>query len=225
MKKNERLITHSFLGSALIALLTVGSLACSDAKAMAKRNPQLEPYPTPPLVVEPDDPEQQGFELGHRNGTLMVERLRERTVGLSGCSALDDFQRGLLAVSRTIRPPQASIGEPNGTDLGRGYFRGYLEATRIAIHDSRQGCHALTYDSGVFSGELYGTLLCQITKVDLSILSHLELVPLYPGWTGGTSEVISQCHTQAQVVLSQCGTDLSNVQSQVELIVQNSCHD
>lgn len=220
MKKHLTLISHSLLGSLLIA----GSLACSDAKAMAKRNPQLEPTPVPTQIVEQNDRYQQGFELGHRNGTLMAERLRERTVGLSGCSALDDYQRGLLAVSRTIRPP-ASLGEPNGTDLGRGYFRGYLEATRAAIHDSRQGCNALIYDSGVFPGELFGALLCQVTKVDLSILSSLELVPLYEGWTGGASEVITQCHDSAQLVISQCGTDTSSVQSQLELIVQLSCKD
>lgn len=217
-----RNLTLSTLGLLLVA----GSLACGDAKAMAKRpTPQTEPVPVPTVVVT-SERYQQGLALGERNGTLLAERLRERTVGLSGCSAIDDLQRGLLAVSRTVRPPVTEPLEPReSSELARGYFRGYTDAIRKAIHETRDTCSFLAYDSGDFAGELYGSLLCQVTKVDVSILSELELVPLYQGWTGGVSQVISQCHEKASITIERCGTDISSLQSQLELLVQTSCHD
>ncbi len=207
-------------------------LGCSNASAMAKKPipQQNEPIPTlsPGPVEGPpstsSDPYKEGLELGHRNGALIVQRLKDKTIGLQGCEALGELENALIKVSRSIKPPSVG-GQTPDKQLGRGFYHGYLTEVKEAIRETRQGCNAVSFQDGLLPGELAGTVLCQISHISLDVLTEVEASPLYSGWSGGTPELVEQCQTSAQLVLKSCGTDLASIEETVQILIQLSCRD
>lgn len=140
-----------------------------------------------------------GYGFGQRNGSIMVERLRHRTVDLQGCRAVGQLEQALVRVVRTVRPPA------EGQAYTRGYFRGYLDALRQGIRETREDCHVRHYDKGIFAGSLYGALLCQIHEVSAEAAASLEVEPLYAGWSGDSDTVLQQCRVAASAAVQECG--------------------
>ena len=157
---------------------------------------------------------EQGVELGLRNGGLIVERLKLRTVGTQGCEALPELQGALLAVTRSIRPPRDS-----GDSLVAGFYTGYLRAARAGIREARAGCDQLTFDSGGFAGSLYGILFCQVSTVSTEALGTLQTEALYEGWTGGASDRTAECEEALAAATATCGLE------QIEPLATLSCSD
>ena len=144
-----------------------------------------------------------GYGLGQRNGTLIAQRLFERTVKLKGCSQLDAYQAGLLNVNRSVRPP--NLNGQTDQNLVRGFFKGYLDSVRKAIQTSRSGCKKVKFDNGAFPGQFYGSLLCQAVRVNVDLVQALEVVPLYNGWSGGFIDRSRECETAGTIEIRTCG--------------------
>jgi hypothetical protein len=81
----------------------------------------------------------------------------------------------------------------------------------------------LPYRDGGFAGNLYGSLLCQVTKVSVNVITDLQIESLYQGWSGGSAQVIDECRTAATVTLEQCG--VSTLSQALQLTVETSCSD
>ncbi len=207
------------LRSALFSLMVAsGVMACGNAQAMAKKQTQSAPQATAsdhtPVIAD----HQQGYELGHRNGTLISQRLKNATLGVDGCSALTRYQKGLTQVARKIRAPQGVVA--------KHFFRGYLDAVRASIQESRKGCDAVLFEDGEFAGEFYGSLLCSVASSGFENYLALESAPLYANWANGSAAVRDQCVAQAKLTLSSCETSLDEeVASATELHVNVSCAD
>lgn len=215
-----------------ISILLSGMLflGCSNAVAMGKKPVPSDPDPTPVTVPGPSeepstssDPYKEGLEIGHRNGGLIVQRLKAKTIGLKGCSALGELEDALIKVSQSIQAPLRD-GHPD-KELARGFYRGYQAEVKEAIRESRHGCHAVSFPSGSVPGELAGAVLCQVSRISVDLLSEVEVEPLHEGWSGGIPEVIDECHASAELVLKTCGTDLSSLSQEVELLINLSCSD
>lgn len=160
----------------------------------------------------------EGYELGKRNGGIIVDRLRTRTVGVEGCAGVHKLQEGLIAVTRSIRPPQNSDDR-----MVRGFFRGYLDAVREGVAEARTGCRVRRFTDGLFAGTLYGNLLCQVSTVSVVVATELEVQSLYGGWSGGSADVLKECRTAAEVVLRDCGSN--DLTSLLSVNVEQSCSD
>ena len=162
----------------------------------------------------------QGYGIGQRNGGLMVKRLQAKTVDTQGCSAIDDLQKALLSVSKKIRAPATK-----DNDIARGFFRGYLDSIRTALQKTREGCNSLTYERGDFAGELYGSLLCQLSKVSVEAAINFEAVSLFDGWSGGSLETEQECNLTAIITLESCAVKSADLSSQLEVQINTSCSD
>jgi len=193
---------------ALSLLVLVGVVVCNSASAMP---------PLPPLSTTPND-FGKGYRLGQRNGTILVDRLKQRTVDTHGCVAISDLESALLQVTRSVQSPV-----PGSTRLIGGFYQGYLDSIRNAIQEVRRDCDALSYSSGEFAGDLYGSLVCQVVSVNVFAVSHLELLPLYEGWSGGSSEVLSSCRSSIEATLTACAGDTSTIS--VEVAADAACSD
>lgn len=198
------------------------SLACADSSAMGRHEP-TQPAPEPaPVVTSIPPAHQQGYTVGQRNGSLIVERLKARTIESQGCQALGDLEQALLKVTRTVRPPAQNAGDRG---FSQGFFRGYLDAVRDGLHEARLLCSQASFVDGELPGSLYGTLVCQVGIVDIGLLSDLELPNLYNGWSGGSQEVQSECSSAASIILSDCQTDLGEAIDQVQILIGSVCSD
>lgn len=189
------------------AILATLSIACSDASALA-------PAPLPAGIEA--GTEAQGRALGRRNGDIIVGRLRDRTVGTQGCAAIDQLETALVSVTRNVRRP---VG---GDDLARGFYRGYLDSVRDGIRDARASCGSFGHSSGVFAGQLYGALLCEVSKVSVDLATSFETDWLYDGWSGQSIQVLQECRASAELTLRDCGGDVADLLS---LSVERSCSD
>lgn len=104
-----------------LLLIMMGlNLGCGDAKAMAKKLPEVS------------DRYLEGLELGTRNGERMIEQIKRATIGIEGCEGQADFDKAVIAVIRSIRPPKGEAGED--LDFPRGYFNGYSTVFQRALH-------------------------------------------------------------------------------------------
>jgi hypothetical protein len=206
--------------AATLALTALGGVGCNDAVAMGRAAPAA---PVDEPIADRLDPGpaagtfEQGYELGRRNGQIISQRLRERTVETEGCRAIPRLQEALLKVTRTVRPPAHSQDA-----LVRGFFRGYLDSVRKAIRDARNGCGVRQHTDGIFAGSLYGALLCQVSTISLEAVTTLEVESLYAGWAGSSDEIISECRTAATVTLKECDDRLPELLS---ASVETSCLD
>lgn len=161
---------------------------------------------------------QQGYSLGQRNGSILVNRLKQVTIGQSGCAAVGDLENALIEVAKNIQAPVS-----NDEALVQGFFKGYLDSIRDAVKETRQSCDLGGYESGAFAGQLYGNLVCSMISVDISIVSGLDLEPLYTGWSGGSDQVIAGCETELSLKVQQC-SDIQTVDT-ISLTIQQSCND
>lgn len=226
----------------LTPLLLVSAVACSDATAMGKAQnssgsgaaggglPALNTANGNALSA---GSYQDGLILGHRNGEIIVGRLRAGTIGVRGCSALPKLEQALIKVVQNITAPQG------GDQLVRGFFKGYLDSVRDAIHQTRWTCQASTFDNGEWAGIFYGTLLCKLSVISIDMAQSLEMEPLYEGWSGSSSDVKHECRTAANVTLKSCklssGSPLLPIESEenetidlsqiLNVAVQTSCSD
>ena len=205
-----------FGGTAAVAALATLSIACSDASALAPA-PARAGLPVVTDNGEVDTGTQaQGYALGRRNGDIIVGRLQDRTVGTRGCSAIPQLETALVSVIRNVRRPHGN------DDMARGFYRGYLDAVREGVRDARTICHTRPHSSGAFAGELYGALLCEVSKVSVDLATSIEIDWLYDGWSGSSTEVIQECRTSATVTLRSCDGDVADLLS---LAVERSCSD
>ncbi|MGZ3697566.1 MAG: hypothetical protein ACXWP5_05635 [Bdellovibrionota bacterium] len=238
-------------GATLLMLAALGGMACNDASAMSRGKTAsvpampviVDPGPspeetsvpdlgqTPPVVVVEPQPvavppvvvpvpesgtQSDGYALGLKNGAVLVDRLKQRTVDEKGCSAIGDLQQALLAVSKSIRPP-ANLKDK----VVRGFYRGYLDAIRDAIRDARAGCGVSALDDGSFAGSLYGEVICQVDATGSDGLGGLKLEPLYSGWSGGSSDIQSECQASLELALNACANGASEISS----LVSEGCSD
>jgi len=196
------------------------SIVVVDGPAPAQVVVAPSPVTTAPLAGVGDlNPEDygQGYAIGQRNGGILVDRLIRATVGTElGCSALGDLRRALLKVTKKVSAPA------NGSAaLTLGFFRGYLDALRKGIQQTQAGCGSFAIDDGAFAGELYGNVICSVTSLSLELASQLELVPLYDGWSGESTDVLASCSTQLELTVREC-TGLDDL-SLLGLQIQKSC--
>lgn len=222
--------------SVTLMVMSASLAGCSDAAAMGKLRKKTATAPAP--AVERVDAEavisapvltedtvgtwEQGYELGHTNGLTNVNRLKQRTIDAEGCSAVGKLERALVAVSRKVKPPVArSEGD---VELTRGFFKGYVDAVREAIHETRQGCGALVHDDGALVGSLFGAVICSVSSVDVELVTSIEIGSLYDGWSGGSTETVWSCRTSVNTIVKQCvGEGLST--STIEVLSEQSCWD
>jgi hypothetical protein len=196
-------------------LLIATGLISNCADAMARK--PLPDANVSPVTTETGD-RARGYQLGQRNGSLMVSRLRQRTVDAQGCAAVQDLESALVQVTRAIRPPVRSTDAVVG-----GFYQGYLDAVHTGVHEVRTECEALVYESGEFAGSLLGSVVCQVISVDAQALSTLEATPLYAGWSGGEAEVVASCHASVQATITACAGPEAG--TEIELIVRSGCKD
>ncbi len=161
---------------------------------------------------------EQGLEIGRRNGDLIAQRLTDRTVGTEGCTGIGKLERGLLAVTRSIRPP-ASASDA----LVRGFYRGYLNSVREAIRSTRRGCDLSRLDRGDVVGEIYGSLLCQVASLSVEAVTRFEVESLYAGWAT-TADVVAECRTSVAVTVRNCGGNDALIDS-LSVTIHQSCAD
>jgi|GEM_PF-6747822 len=167
---------------------------------------------------------QQGYELGKRNGEIISDRLKDRTVGVDGCAGIPKLQDALVSVTKTVRPPVISADDPAANDaVVRGFYQGYIDAVRENIRETRQICDRSAFNSGDFAGNLYGSVLCQVTKVSVETAMALELDALYGGWSGGSDDVVSECRTAAEIIIKDCGGN--SLSHKLTINVEHSCSD
>jgi hypothetical protein len=160
-----------------------------------------------------------GYSLGLRNGRILADRLRQRTVDDYGCSAVGQLQSSLLRVVRSVRPPSWD------SDLYvAGFYSGYLDSIRDEVSDARRGCGQSQFYDGSFAGQLYGAVACQVQTFSLTAVSSLQIQPLYDGWSGGSSEVQSSCRTTLTATIESCASS-TTVAQQLEASLSVSCSD
>jgi hypothetical protein len=208
-----------------LVIVALGLIAGADVTAMGKK-PAAETAPvSAPSTNKHTVPDvsagsfQQGIELGNRNGDLIVQRLRARTVDVYGCAATDDLEAALVSVTRRLRPPLSQDDQ-----LVRGFFRGYSKAIARGIRDVRDECDHHAHEQGDFAGQFAGALLCQVSTLSVEFATSLEVTGLYDGWSGGSNQVIEQCITAAQVTLKEC-SDQVDLVKELSLTVTSSCSD
>lgn len=211
---------------------SIAGLGCSDASAMAKGQAAA---PVPAAIAPALAPSAisaglhagggfgDGYSLGLRNGSIIVNRLKQRTTDLRGCAGVGQLESALLSVSRTIRPPS------HGSDTAfvGGFYSGYVDSIRGTLGKLRQGCGIEIYSTGEFAGEFYGAVACQIQSVSVDIteaISSLQILHLYDGWSGGSSSVQSSCKTTLLATLQSC-TDGAEVSTELEAALSVSCSD
>lgn len=220
--KTRITMSSASVSMALISAL-VGTVACADASAFGRSAPLPADHGDPGNGIPGTTPIsagtfEQGLEIGRRNGDLIAQRLTDRTVGVEGCAGIGKLERGLLAVTRSIRPPaQASDA------LVRGFYRGYLDSVRAAIRSARRGCDAVRLDRGDIVGEIYGSLLCQVAGVSVEAVTRFEVESLYAGWAT-TAEVVAECRTSIAVTVKNCGGNDALIDS-LSVTIQQSCAD
>ena len=228
----QMLLKNKALGALVLTALAVSAstLGCGSAEAMG-RAPTTTPPPassTQPAAptstavvtdVEGAGGFQDGQQLGLRNGTILIDRLKQRTTDVGGCEAIPQLENALVRVSRSIRPPHRSRDA-----FISGFYSGYINAVRSSIHDLRQGCDSSIYSSGEFVGQLYGAVACQVQTVSAEALLGLELNPLYTGWSGGSSAVQANCRLTLRETIQTCsnGAELS---TEIEAALLVSCSD
>ena len=160
-----------------------------------------------------------GYQLGLRNGEILVGRLRKRTVDIAGCSAVDQLQAALIKVVRSARPPSHDSDE-----YVAGFYTGYIDSIRGAVSEVRYTCDESQYSSGDFAGQLYGEVACQVASISASAISYLQFQPLYSGWSGGSSSVQSGCRTTLLATLQSCSTG-TDIAATINATVSVSCSD
>ncbi len=235
---NSRHEAHLLWRSATL-ILSFPFVACGSASAMSRPAPTHAAPPavvsTPtldaaPLAAQPTYPSSpaaiggggysEGYQLGYRNGSILTERVKQRTLGENGCSALAQFEQALIVVTRSIRPPaQASLSST------RGFYRGYLDAIRSSTRDARSECDQWSYTQGDFAGALYGSFLCQLHGSGVELTSEYSFEPLYAGWSGGSSAVTQGCGASLTQSLRTCSSWDWAQTAQVELAVGQACRD
>jgi len=224
-----RCLQKKFLTLTLLAS-SIAGVGCGSAEAMG-RGPSTPANATPvPLVViappvigggDFDD----GYQLGLRNGGLLVDRLKQRTTDELGCDAIDQLESALLKVTRTVRPPLAAPGAPGLSDwFVKGFYTGYTDSVRGTLREVRGACDYSSYSSGEFAGQLYGAVACQVQTLSSDALIQLQLQPLYSGWSGGSSSVLSTCRASLLQTIESCsnGADLS---AEIQASLSISCSD
>ncbi len=194
--------------AALVVAGVAGAMLATDSHAMGGRAPSAEPIQL--------DGIEQGYSLGRRNGDILVDRVRDRTVGIEGCRGVRKMQDTLTKVTRSIRAP---LNSSEGVTIG--FYRGYLDSVREAIRDTRRGCNISRFDDGLFAGELYGSLLCQVGASSKTVLASFEIESLYDGWSGGSREVIGECLMTASLILDECG----GMDDSLSILIETGCSD
>jgi hypothetical protein len=212
--------TRVLTSSAAALAMGASALGCGGASAMAKAPAApVVASQAPAAVVVGGGDFGDGYELGLRNGGILVDRLKSRTTDLQGCSAIGQLESALVKVTRTVRPPA------NRRDrFVSGFYSGYLDSVRDAIAEVRWGCDLGGYSSGEFAGQLYGAVACQVETISVDALLGLELKPLYVGWSGGSSSVQASCRTTLIETLTACSSGAS-VEVQLEAAIRVSCSD
>jgi hypothetical protein len=209
----QRLATH-----ALAVAVVASSLGCSGASAMAKAPAPVSNVPAAAVVVGGGD-FGDGYALGKRNGSILVDRLKSRTTDTQGCQAIDQLESALIKVTRTVRPPAHQRDR-----FVSGFYSGYLDSVRGAIEDVRWGCDLRSYSSGEFAGQLYGAVACQVETISVDALLGLEFSPLYAGWSGGSSSVQATCRATLTESVRAC-SDGVDIDLQLEAAIRVSCSD
>ena len=217
-----------------MVILLSGALQAPLACGFSNAKPGL---PEKPVVVEPSLPDthvkdgsgndlnvgtfSEGYALGSRNGSILIDRMKQATIGTHGCSLSEvrAFEKAVAKVTRNIVPPATRVEDRK---FLKGFYRGYLDALKSAVEQARLECKHPHYTQGQIPGELYGSLFCQVASIDLSMIATLGATPLYPGWSGGQSDVELECVESVHATLEQCIGD-GVISQEVSLALENSC--
>jgi hypothetical protein len=217
------------IAGALLLVSAASGISCGSASAMS-RSPTTEGTATSTLpaaisasITDPgslsDGGFADGYQLGQRNGGILVARLKQRTVDADGCDAIDLLQTALIRVTRSVRPPSSSA-----TEFVSGFYSGYVDSIRTTLGQIRGRCGVSEYSSGSFAGELYGAVACQVQTVSIDALLGLELRPLYSGWSGGSESVQSGCRTTLREVVQTCSGG-GEISTSIDAAIRISCTD
>ncbi|RYZ70846.1 MAG: hypothetical protein EOP09_05500 [Proteobacteria bacterium] len=151
---------------------------------------------------------QEGYEQGERNGTLITERVFDRTLGESGCPSLSQFEDALIRVNRAIKPPALDSGSER--ERVRGFFKGYSNAVKKALESARTSCGSRSFQTGTYVGSFYGSLLCQVSTQPEETVRSLEMSPLYENWSDPKSNAAQECRDEGIQELSRCGFEVGS---------------
>ncbi|MBN22018.1 MAG: hypothetical protein CL678_12125 [Bdellovibrionaceae bacterium] len=153
-----------------------------------------------------------GMQMGVRNGSILVKRVLQKTIGVDGCRGKDDLMDGLTSVIHTIRPSPLY-----GTLFSSGFFQGYLQEIRKAIGFSHQICGFSSEKIAQQVGSLYGSFLCQVNSVDREIFNQFYVKPLNTGWSQAHDTAQAQCKTQVQSIVQGCMNEERSDQLQIQM--------
>lgn len=211
-----------FLTTAVIFTSLIG---CGKVNASSSQTSTAEPVATPvaatPTKVVPELPSfEEGYEVGLHNGTMIVQRVQDKTINTKGCEEIGKLEKALINVVKNVRAPSNS-----GSDFVKGFYTGYLDSIRKGVQDSKQICGSISYDDGGFAGSLYGSLLCSVSSINVDIATSLEVVHLYDGWSGGSSTVLNQCETNLALELKSCSSETQDLTTILGLQLKTSCSD
>lgn len=144
----------------------------------------------------------EGHDVGKRNGGLIAERVYKRTMlteeGRLDCAGLGLLQQTLNTVAAKARPPRGSSSR-----FTAGFYSGYVDAIRESVKGARDECRALRFGRGVYPGEFFANVFCQVAQVDEAALAEMTFTSLYDGWSD-SQEVRDECAATFQAVTAEC---------------------
>lgn len=155
----------------------------------------------------------EGLAYGHRNGSLIADRIERRTIETEGCVALTDYQHALRAVLHAVRVPGG-----RSSNYTAGFYQGYLNAVKESLQTSRAGCQAVIYENGADAGSLLGDFFCQVAANDAQVLDQLDFGPVYSGWAA-TDLTKTECADAFEVTTAECAIGLGDLKAQTKVKV------
>jgi len=157
----------------------------------------------------------------------MVDQIKKATIGVNGCAGQPNYEKGLVAVVKAIRPPKPGSNED--LDLARGYYKGYSTAFGRALRAERVGCELSTVVEPSLPGTIVGSLLCGAASIDIILLDTIEVEPIYPGWAGGQDASRAECANVAVKITDGCivghEADREKVEKILEDQIARGCRD
>jgi hypothetical protein len=149
----------------------------------------------------------------------LITSIKNSTVGTQGCSGAPAYEKALLAVVKSVRPPKPGVGED--LEIARGFYKGYSTAFGKALRSGRVECELPTVVTGELPGTVIGDLLCGVGAIDVQLLDVVQVEPIYTGWSGGRGESKSECENVAVKITKGCTIGRVEDRDNVEKILND----
>ncbi len=196
-----------------------GGVSNTNSSPVPISLPATRPTP-PPITIEPIPSYGEGMMLGIQNARTLFDRLKKKTVELNGCADVVKLEKALVQVSKSIQAPKS-----NDTKFVHGFFDGYMDVIKKSILETRKKCDATTMQSGHDMGELYGSVLCQLSTVSIDVAKNITMSPVYDGWSGSSDLVLEECTTTMSKTLKTCSVGDVLLDRELDVQIHSSCTD